>query len=193
MGLQTRLAEQEANISSLKQTLLRVTLAKQSLESEKKELVRRVEELDQEQEDRRQESRQGDKERAGLYAEELRVARDAISNLRSSFSDADPGQHILDTLEQCIMCIVERMAGEAGASKPGSSMSGRESQHSESGLHDTSTINSVSPQTNVLLILRLTRCRHQDRVLHPSLCDPLHDEHHEARGQDHPQGLQGSV
>ena len=147
MGLQTRLAEQEANISSLKQTLLRVTLAKQSLESEKKELVRRVEELDQEQEDRRQESRQGDKERAGLYAEELRVARDAISNLRSSFSDADPGQHILDTLEQCIMCIVERMAGEAGASKPGSSMSGRESQQSESGLHDTSTINSVSPQT----------------------------------------------
>ena len=147
MGLQTRLAEQEANISSLKQTLLRVTLAKQSLESEKKELVRRVEELDQEQEDRRQESRQGDKERAGLYAEELRVARDAISNLRSSFSDADPGQHILDTLEQCIMCIVERMAGEAGASKPGSSMLGRESQQSESGLHDTSTINSVSPQT----------------------------------------------
>ena len=48
MGLQNRLAEQEANISNLKQTLLRVTLAKQSLESEKKELTRRVEEITEE-------------------------------------------------------------------------------------------------------------------------------------------------
>ena len=129
MGLQTRLAEQEANISNLKQTLLRVTLAKQGLESEKKELARRLEEVSKEQEDRRQtevKERQG-----GLYAEELRVARDAISNLRSSFSDADPGQHILDTLEQCISVIVERMAGEG--SKPGSRMSGRESDQEEQG------------------------------------------------------------
>ena len=52
MGLQTRLAEQEANISNLKQTLLRVTLAKQGLESEKKELARRLEEVSKEQQDR---------------------------------------------------------------------------------------------------------------------------------------------
>ena len=57
-----------------------MTLAKQGLESEKKELARRLEEVSKEQEDRRQtevKERQG-----GLYAEELRVARDAISNLR---------------------------------------------------------------------------------------------------------------
>jgi len=135
LGLQTRLAEQEANISNLKQTLLRVTLAKQGLESEKKELARRLEEVNKEQQERRSEEvkeRQG-----GLYAEELRVARDAISNLRSSFSDADPGQHILDTLEQCISVIVERMAGEG--SKPGSRMSGRESDQEEQGSSSVTT------------------------------------------------------
>merc|ERR1711887_464692 len=46
LGLQTRLAEQESNISNLKQTLLRTTLAKQSLESEKKELMRKSEHSD---------------------------------------------------------------------------------------------------------------------------------------------------
>ena len=74
---------------------------------------------------------EGGRNKGGLYAEELRVARDAISNLRGSFSDADPGQHILDTLEQCISVIVERMAGET--SKPGSRMSGRESELEETG------------------------------------------------------------
>ena len=67
-------------------------------------------------EDRAEEGRKGvDK---AVYTEELRVARDAIANLRSSFSDADPNQHILDTLEQCISVIVERLV--EGGSKPGS-------------------------------------------------------------------------
>ena len=129
LGLQTRLAEQEANISSLKQTLLRVTLAKQSLESEKNALLRRVEEMaaagDSAQQDK---LGGGDPARAQqLYTEELRVARDAISNLRASFSEAAAEQHILDTLEQCVSVIVERQAaGQAGDSKPGSRMSGSE-------------------------------------------------------------------
>ena len=130
LGLQTRLAEQEANISSLKQTLLRVTLAKQSLESEKNALLRRVEEMaaagDSAQQDKL--GGGGDPARAQqLYTEELRVARDAISNLRASFSEAAAEQHILDTLEQCVSVIVERQAaGQAGDSKPGSRMSGSE-------------------------------------------------------------------
>ena len=70
-------------------------------------------------EDRAEEGRKGvDK---AVYTEELRVARDAIANLRSSFSDADPNQHILDTLEQCISVIVERLV--EGGSKPGSRLS----------------------------------------------------------------------
>ena len=131
LGLQTRLAEQEANISSLKQTLLRVTLAKQSLESEKNALLRRVEEMaaagDSAQQDKLG-GGGGDPARAQqLYTEELRVARDAISNLRASFSEAAAEQHILDTLEQCVSVIVERQAaGQAGDSKPGSRMSGSE-------------------------------------------------------------------
>lgn len=119
LGLQTRLAEQESNISNLKQTLLRTTLAKQSLESEKKELIRKLDEVPTE------EVRRVDKT---VYNEELQVARDAISNLRSSFSDSDPNQHILDTLEQCISVIVEKLVE---GSKPGSRMSN--SEHSEIG------------------------------------------------------------
>ena len=106
--MQTRLAEQEVNISNLKQTLLRVTLAKQSLESEKKELLRKVEEIEGDGKELRRLG--ADK---NVYQEELRVARDAISNLRSSFSESDPGQHVLDTLEQCISVIVERMVAGA--------------------------------------------------------------------------------
>ena len=125
MGLQNRLAEQEANISNLKQTLLRVTLAKQSLESEKKELTRRVEEITEERavEDGRKQNQQQQVDRS-VYNEELRVARDAIANLRSSFTDSDPNQHILDTLEQCISVIVEKIV--EGGSKPGSRMSNSE-------------------------------------------------------------------
>ena len=45
-GLQSRLSEQELATSQLKQDLVRVTLAKQTLEYEKKELLRRVDELE---------------------------------------------------------------------------------------------------------------------------------------------------
>ena len=96
-----------------------MTLAKQSLESEKKELMRKIEEISAEE--RSSSSMSKDK---SVYYEELRVARDAISNLRNSFSDSDPNQHILDTLEQCISVIVERMV--EGGSKPGSRMSNSE-------------------------------------------------------------------
>ena len=89
----------------MKQTLLRTTLAKQGLEGEKKELLRRLDE-----EKVSEEETQG---RAGLttvhYTEELAVARDAIANLRVSFGEADPNQHILDTLEQCVSVIVEKL------------------------------------------------------------------------------------
>lgn len=122
MGLQNRLAEQEANISNLKQTLLRVTLSKQSLESEKKELIRKVEEMCEERaaEECKKAVQLPPVDRS-VYNEELGVARDAIANLRSSFTDSDPNQHILDTLEQCISVIVEKIV--EGGSKPGSRMS----------------------------------------------------------------------
>ena len=118
MGLQNRLAEQEASISNLKQTLLRVTLSKQSLESEKKELIRKVDEMCEERaaEDSKKVGQLPPVDRS-VYNEELSVARDAIANLRSSFTDSDPNQHILDTLEQCISVIIEkRQPPNAGGS-----------------------------------------------------------------------------
>ena len=130
-GLQSRLAEQEANIGQvigkqwkppdcpkrsnltlfspqLKANLLRTTLAKQSLEGEKKELLRKLEEGQQQGEQREDEARRSSLSSVH-YTEELAVARDAIANLRVSFSEADPNQHILDTLEQCVSVIVEKL------------------------------------------------------------------------------------
>ena len=46
VGLQNRLADQETSLGQMKQNLVRTTLAKQTLEVEKKELIRRVEELE---------------------------------------------------------------------------------------------------------------------------------------------------
>ncbi len=140
-GLQSRLSEQENSTGQLKQELVRITLAKQTLEYEKKELLRRVDELERglagiqnengekdkiirahklqiEEFARKQRdfnlaasaagvslvgfSRQfwtnllifefqfqltpsGDPDLKALYDEELAVAKDAISNLRTSF------------------------------------------------------------------------------------------------------------
>ena len=101
-------------------------MAKQSLEGEKKELLRRLEEEKGDLQAR--EMMDNETHRNSIssvhYTEELAVARDAIANLRVSFSEADPNQHILDTLEQCISVIVERMV--EGGSKPGSRMSNSE-------------------------------------------------------------------
>ena len=45
-GNPARLNEQEATVGQLRQNLVRTTLAKQTLEYEKKELLRRIEELE---------------------------------------------------------------------------------------------------------------------------------------------------
>ena len=55
---------------------------------------------------------------------------------------------------------------------------------------------SLLGMDRILLLIydaRLTECDDQDSVLHSPLRDPLHDQHLQASGQDHPQGLQGLV
>ena len=163
LGLQTRLAEQESNISNLKQTLLRTTLAKQSLESDKKELIRKVEEISERS---NEDVRRVDK---AVYNEELQVARDAISNLRSSFSDSDPNQHILDTLEQCISVIVEKLVE---GSKPGSRMSN--SEHSDIGEKITW---AVQTSFYIMFSFRFSNHCHQSCVLHTTISHTLHVYH----------------
>ena len=83
-------------------------MAKQSLEGEKKELLRKLEETAGQSQG--EQARDDEARRNSVhYTEELAVARDAIANLRVSFSEADPNQHILDTLEQCVSVIVEKL------------------------------------------------------------------------------------
>ena len=109
----------------------RLRTLSERLESEKKELLRKIEET---------ESERGEARDKSVYYEELWVARDAISNLRSSFSDSDPNQHILDTLEQCVSVIVERVVeGEGRGSKPGSRMS----EHSDTGGYDAIIVTTL--------------------------------------------------
>ena len=94
-------------------------MSKQTLESEKNELTRQVEDLrnklselnehSREERDVRAHGRTNPRDLKSLYTEELDVARDAIANLRNSFNMADPNQHILDTLEQCVHIIVEKI------------------------------------------------------------------------------------
>ena len=86
-------------------------MAKQSLEGEKKELLRRLEEEKGDLQAREMMDNEAHRNSISSvhYTEELAVARDAIANLRVSFSEADPNQHILDTLEQCVSVIVEKL------------------------------------------------------------------------------------
>jgi len=104
------------SIGLLRHNLARATMAKQTLEYEKSELKKRIDDLEK---DVRTEF-PGDKKQLEAdksYDEELNVAKDAISNLRTSFNGGDPNQHILDTLEQCISVIIEkRQPPNAGGS-----------------------------------------------------------------------------
>ena len=58
LGLQNRLAEQESSLTQLKQNLVRTTLVKQTLEFEKNELLRRVQELEKAQSDNLEKDKQ---------------------------------------------------------------------------------------------------------------------------------------
>ncbi|XP_054586491.1 dixin isoform X3 [Nothobranchius furzeri] len=46
---------------------------------------------------------------SGQQAEEVQLLRDALRSLRNNFSDQDPQQHTLDTLEQGIVSLMDRL------------------------------------------------------------------------------------
>eukprot|EP00093_Oithona_nana_P004197 04197.XXX_42446_46436_1 [CDS] Oithona nana genome sequencing. len=79
----------------------------------------------------------GEPDLKALYDEELAVAKDAISNLRSSFSGSDPSQHILDTLEQCISVIIEKIQ-RLDQDRNGSRMSSIDYNKANEGLSSNS-------------------------------------------------------
>jgi len=142
-GLAACLANQEEALNSLRQELLRTTLANQSLTNEKVELMRKLEEKDRQIADLRRQLAAKDRvmetqrivleeaaqsfspalrakldknmstidARRNQYREELQVAREALSSLRTNFRSNDPNHHTLDTLEQCMAFLLERIAG----------------------------------------------------------------------------------
>ncbi|TRY77851.1 hypothetical protein TCAL_06147 [Tigriopus californicus] len=172
--LSQELAMKESTLGHIKDTLLRSNMAKQGLEQEKRELMKRVQSLESSMrnhvnsndnslhhqsstliehhgsfqqsnssstktslaklqlEEFIQKSKQLGSDLASLssentalnseiramYEEEVTVAKDAIANLRTSFNNSDPNQHILDTLEQCISVIIEKMQNMDVNEKP---------------------------------------------------------------------------
>ncbi|XP_057374957.1 dixin-like [Daphnia carinata] len=142
-GLAACLANQEEALGSLRQELVRTTLANQTMTNEKVEMQRKLEEKDRQIADLRRQLAAKDRvmetQRAVLeeashnftpalrakldknistmdarrnqYREELHVAREALSSLRSNFRGNDPNHHTLDTLEQCMAFLLERIAG----------------------------------------------------------------------------------
>jgi predicted nucleic acid-binding Zn-ribbon protein len=142
-GLAQCLANQEESLSSLRQEMLRVTLANQTLSNEKVEMQRKLEEKDRQVMDLRRQLAAKDRvietqrmvleeasqnftpalrarldknmstidARRNQYREELQVAREALTSLRTNFRSNDPNHHTLDTLEQCMAFLLERIAG----------------------------------------------------------------------------------
>lgn len=123
-ALQQRLAVQEDTVLQLKQELLRCNMAKDQLEGENAELKHKLSERNkllseyEQQVGRRDRLMQQQKLDEAQYkahevslgrGEELQLVREALRSLRDSFSGHDPQHHTLDTLEQGVASLMDRL------------------------------------------------------------------------------------
>lgn len=124
-ALQERLSVQEDAVLQLKQELLRCNMAEDQLEAENEELKRKLSEskkllseyehlgkkdrLLQQQQQKRDESQHKAHEVSHGRGEELQLVREALRSLRDSFSGHDPQHHTLDTLEQGVASLMDRL------------------------------------------------------------------------------------
>lgn len=124
-ALQERLSVQEDAVLQLKQELLRCNMAKDQLEAENEELKCKLSEsnkllseyehlgkkdrLLQQQQQKRDESQHKAHEVSHGRGEELQLVREALRSLRDSFSGHDPQHHTLDTLEQGVASLMDRL------------------------------------------------------------------------------------
>ncbi|XP_077954628.1 dixin-A isoform X4 [Gasterosteus aculeatus] len=124
-ALQQRLGVQEDAVLQIKQELLRSNMAKDQLEVENAELKHRLSEgnkllTEYEQlgrKDRILQQQQQKLDDAQHKAhdvnlgrgEELQLVREALRSLRDSFSGHDPQHHTLDTLEQGVASLMDRL------------------------------------------------------------------------------------
>ncbi|XP_016887594.1 dixin-A isoform X2 [Cynoglossus semilaevis] len=123
-ALQRRLAVQEDAVLQLKQELLRCSMAKEQLEGENAELHHKLEEqhkllseyergrkerMQQQQQPKLDEGQHKAHELSLARGEELQLVREALRSLRDGFSGHDPQHHTLDTLEQGVSSLVDRL------------------------------------------------------------------------------------
>ncbi|XP_011480728.1 dixin-A-like isoform X3 [Oryzias latipes] len=123
-ALQQRLALQEDAVLQLKQDLLRCNMAKDQLERENEELKRKLSERDKLlneheqhfgrkerilQQQKLDEAQHKAHEVSHGRGEELQLVREALRSLRDSFSGHDPQHHTLDTLEQGVSSLMDRL------------------------------------------------------------------------------------
>uniref|UniRef100_A0A8C2X8L5 DIX domain containing 1a n=1 Tax=Cyclopterus lumpus TaxID=8103 RepID=A0A8C2X8L5_CYCLU len=115
-ALQQRLAVQEDAVLQLKQELLRCNMAKDQLEGEnvrQQQLGRKDRILQQQQQkldDAQHKSHEFYIYRSCLsQGEELQLVREALRSLRDGFSGHDPQHHTLDTLEQGVASLMDRL------------------------------------------------------------------------------------
>uniref|UniRef100_A0A8C7GLT6 DIX domain containing 1 n=1 Tax=Oncorhynchus kisutch TaxID=8019 RepID=A0A8C7GLT6_ONCKI len=137
-ALQQRMSVQEAAVLQLKQELLRCSMDKEQLEGENAELKRKLSDrnkllseyeklgkkdrlLQQQQlklDDARHNSNEGSHRvwyhnqtasTSLTQGEELQLVREALRSLRDGFSGHDPQHHTLDTLEQGVASLMDRL------------------------------------------------------------------------------------
>uniref|UniRef100_A0A667XUB8 DIX domain containing 1a n=1 Tax=Myripristis murdjan TaxID=586833 RepID=A0A667XUB8_9TELE len=132
-ALQQRMAVQEDAVLQLKQELLRCNMARDQLEGENAELKRKLSErnkllseyelgkkdrLLQQQQQKLDEAQHKTHEQHIAVCmfvclchqgEELQLVREALRSLRDSFSGHDPQHHTLDTLEQGVASLMDRL------------------------------------------------------------------------------------
>ncbi|CAK6966658.1 dixin-A [Scomber scombrus] len=125
-ALQQRLAVQEDAVLQLKQELLRNNMAKDQLEGENVELKQKLSERNkllseyeqqlgrkdrilQQQQQKLDEAQHKAHEVSFGRGEELQLVREALRSLRDSFSGHDPQHHTLDTLEQGVSSLMDRL------------------------------------------------------------------------------------
>ncbi|KAF3847579.1 hypothetical protein F7725_020607 [Dissostichus mawsoni] len=107
-ALQQRLAVQEDAVLQLKQELLRCNMAKDQLEGENQQLGRKDRVLQQQQQ-KLDDAQHKAHEVSHGRGEELQLVREALRSLRDGFSGHDPQHHTLDTLEQGVGSLMDRV------------------------------------------------------------------------------------
>uniref|UniRef100_A0A3B4TJW8 Dixin n=1 Tax=Seriola dumerili TaxID=41447 RepID=A0A3B4TJW8_SERDU len=102
---QQRLCTQEASILQMKQELLRASMTKDELNNQNVQNIKETGQKDR----LLQQLKHKLEESQTQQAEEVQLLRDALRSLRNNFRDHDPQHHTLDTLEQGIVSLIDRL------------------------------------------------------------------------------------